>query len=91
MVDHKVHDFDPKLIHGEVFINFNKIKHLLSGFARVTLFEGQIRNYGLVNKKFISLYEGFIDNGNMSGFGRLIDTINVKEAIWNNQWFSDSV
>ena len=57
----------------------------MSGFARVILFEAQSKNKDIINKKIISVYEGFIENGHMSGFGRLIDRINVREGMWNNQ------
>ena len=41
LVNHKVHDFASKIPIGKekVFVQFDKIKHLLTGFARVTLFE----------------------------------------------------
>ena len=54
----------------DLYINFEQIGHLLTGFARITYFKSTIARNELTNIKVISFEEGFIAEGYMDGYAR---------------------
>ena len=54
----------------DLFIDFEQIGHLLTGFARITHYQSSIVRNELTKIKIISFEEGFIAEGYMDGYAR---------------------